>query len=223
MASPASVGQTLAEAIAGTYMGERSAVKLEFTEVGLVSPEIGAAHATPATAQFMTLPNFPVPNTAVPGDLRFGFNLSADAETVTASISAPGQVDFYEFAGVAGDIVNAEVISLVPNRYAGIGVDSQIDIFMPDGVTPVPGGHSFNDDEFESFDSTLIDVVLPVTGPYYVRVRSSAVFAPADTGAYELYLYKFHATLIPEPTALSLVIFGAALVSGLSRRGRRSS
>jgi hypothetical protein len=223
MASPASVGQTLAEAIAGTYMGERAAVKLEFTEVGLVSPEVGAAHGTPATAQPLTLPTFPVPNTAVPGDLNFGKSLFADAEVVTASIATVGQADYYSFSGTAGDIINAEVISLVPDRFGAGDVDGAITMFMPDGVTPVVHGigTAFNDDEFESFDSALIDIVLPATGTYYVRVNSSPL-APGDTGAYELYLYRFR-TVIPEPASLSLLMLGALVAAGSARRARQSS
>ena len=224
MASPASVGQTIAEAIAGSYMGERSAVKLEFNHVGTVSPEVGVAHDMPATAQPLTLPTYPVPNTAVPGDLVFGMSLFADAEVVTGSIIAPFETDMYSFSGVAGDIINAEAISLVPARFGVTDIDSLIELFMPDGVTPVVqgGGVAVNDDEFESFDSTLIDVVLPVTGTYFVRVGATP-FVPFDTGDYELYLYRFRALAVPEPAALSLLMLGAVLAAGSTRRARLSS
>jgi hypothetical protein len=220
MASPASVGQTIAQAIAPTVLGERSAVKLEFNEVGLVSPEIGVAHGTPATAQPLTLPTFSVPNTAKPGDLRYGMNLYADAEVVTASINAAGQHDWYQFSGTAGDIINAEVMSVVPSRFGAFDIDPMIDIFMPNEVSLVPQGvgAAFNDDEFESLDSTLIDIVLPATGTFYARVRA---FSFGDTGNYELYLFRFRAEAVPEPAAVTLSACCALLAMGAARRRGR--
>jgi hypothetical protein len=224
MASPASVGQTVAEAIAPTVMGERSAVKLEFNEVGLVSPEVGIAHGTPATAQMLTLPTFPVPNTAVPGDLRYGMSLSADAEVVTGSLSLPFEKDVYKFVGTAGDVINAEVISLVPARFGVTDIDALVELIMPDGVTFVAqgAGIAVNDDEFESFDATLIDIVLPVTGAYFVRVGATPFF-PGDTGDYELFLYRFNARPVPEPGVLTLLVFGALFAVGSVRRRSSST
>jgi hypothetical protein len=225
MASPASVGQTLAQAIGGTVMGERSAVKMEFTEVGTVTPEVGVAHNNAATAQALTLPTIAVPNTALLGHQNHGMYLNADVEVVTGSIGAAGQLDYYSFSGTAGDRMNAEGISLVPLRYgAGAGpnnVDTTLTLIMPDGVTPVPGQPSFNDDEFESFDSALIDVLLPVTGTYYVRVGVTQ-FLPNDTGKYELYLYRFRTSAVPEPTTLVLVALGGLAALGSIRRRARS-
>lgn len=219
MASPASVGQTIAEAIAPTVMGERSAVKLEFNEVGLVSPEVGVAHGTPATAQMLSLPTFPVPNTAILGDLRYGMGLTADAEVVTGSLSVPFEKDVYKFAGVAGDVINAEVISLVPSRFGVTDIDALVELIMPDGVTFVVqgAGIAVNDDEFESFDSTLIDIVLPVTGAYFVRVGATPFF-PGDTGDYELFLYRFRSRPVPEPGALTMLVFGVLFAVGSVRR-----
>jgi hypothetical protein len=219
MASPASVGQSLAQAIGMTRMGERAAVKLEFTEVGLVSPEVGIPHNTILTAQALSLPTFPVPNTAIPGDLNFGKLLFADAEVVTGGLAAAGETDFYKFNGSAGDIINAEVLSVVPNRFGSFDIDPMIRIFRQDGITVVPqgAGVAFNDDEFESLDSALIDIVLPATETYYVQVLP---FSSSDTGNYELYLYRFRA--IPEPAAISLVIVGVIAVASTKRRMRRA-
>jgi len=188
----------------------------------MVTPEIAAAHGNAVSAQALTLPTYPMPNTAVLGDQNYGMNLFADAEVVTASIGAPGQLDFYSFAGTAGDIINAEVISLVPNRYGETtgpsNVDATITLLMPNGVSQVPGP-SFNDDEFESFDAALIDVVLPVTGTYYVRIGVTS-FIPNDTGNYELFLFRFRATPVPEPASLTLLALASFLSAGsLRRRG----
>jgi hypothetical protein len=163
-----------------------------------------------------------VPNTAVFGDVNFGNPLAADAEVVTASIGAAGQSDYYSFSGKAGDVINAEVISVVPNRFGAADVDSQIRLYMPDGTTLVPqgAGTATNDDEFESFDSALIDVVLPVTGTYYARVNASP-FVSSDTGNYELFLYRFY--VVPEPTSIALLMLGALMAVGSARRARTSA
>jgi hypothetical protein len=227
MASPVSVGQTLTEALNGTRMGERAAVKLEFIEAGTVSPEVIVPHNTFLTAQALTLPTFPVPNTAIAGDLNFGKSLFADAEVVTASIGLPAEIDYYSFTGTAGDIINAEVISQVPDRFAGNGIDPVVRLFHSDGITVVTQGTgtAFNDREFESFDSALIDVVLPVTGTFYVQVHSFPV-APGtsvDTGDYDFYLYRFRAEPVPEPSAITLMSLGIIGVANSGRRSHRRS
>jgi hypothetical protein len=170
-------------------------------------------------AQPLTLPTFPVPNTAIAGDLNFGKLLFADAEVITGSISLAGQTDFYSFSGTAGDIINAEVLSNVPDRLvAGNFIDPMIRIFRQDGVTVVPhgAGIAFSDDEFESLDSALIDIVLPATETYYAQVLP---FNSTDTGNYEMFLYRFRA--IPEPAALSLLTLASFVASGWIGRHRK--
>jgi hypothetical protein len=217
MASPASIGQTIAQAIAGTRMGERSAIKLEFNEVGTVSPEVGAAHGTTATAQLLTLPTFSVPNTAIAGDFNFGKNLFADAEVVTGSIGATSQLDYYMFSGTVGDVINAEVVSTVPSRFGTTDINPQITLYRPDGTTVVAlgTGSAFNDNEFESVDSALIDIVLPVTGTFYVKVNAAT---STDTGNYELYLYRFRAEVIPEPATFALLPLALFVATGIRSR-----
>ncbi len=217
MASPLSVGQSLSTAIGDTYHGERSAVKLEFTETGTVSPEVGVPHGLPAAAQLLTLPTIGVPNTLMPGDAYFGLDLFADAETVTAAITAPGETDYYSFTGSAGDIFNVEVISIVPDRISP-KLNPEVTMYLTDGTTPVPQGtgSAFNDDEFEFLDSALIDVVLPSAGTYYVRVNASGL-VPTDTGDYELFIYRFRAE-VPEPSTLVLAVMGLAVMLATRRR-----
>src|SRR5262249_46895545 len=60
-------------------------------------------------------------------------------------------------------------------------------------VLPYHGDTSngaFNIHEFESGDSTLLDVVLPTTGTYYIGVLDRA---SAPVGYYQLFLYSFAA------------------------------
>ena len=56
---------------------------------------------------------------------------------------------------------------------------------------------AYNDDSFQDYDSTIIDLTLPTTGTYYVEVTpSTKLLQPGeplsdDTGAYELFMYTF--------------------------------
>jgi len=81
-------------------------------------------------------------------------------------------------------------------------------------------GDIFNDNERESTDSIMIDLVLPFDDAYVVEVWSSPDAALGmATGSYELYITRFRARTIPEPNT--------ALVCGvmkifLSRRRSRS-
>src|SRR5262249_29743508 len=49
-----------------------------------------------------------------------------------------------------------------------------------------------NDDQFEPTDSSLIDLRLPADGKYFVRVHAFHL-DKADTGRYELFIYRFDA------------------------------
>ncbi|GAB4192161.1 MAG: hypothetical protein Kow00105_06200 [Phycisphaeraceae bacterium] len=56
---------------------------------------------------------------------------------------------------------------------------------------PVASPFAINDDQFESTDSILIDVILPTSGTYYIDVRASGKPGADITGMYELYAYGF--------------------------------
>ena len=51
-----------------------------------------------------------------------------------------------------------------------------------------------NDDEFESFDSILVDLVLPEDGVYFLRVGS---FRDEGAGDYELFVTRFNGVIEP--------------------------
>jgi hypothetical protein len=190
MASPASVGQTLDEAVGDTFFGEREAVKLAFNENGSVVSEQTGNHGSIATAQALTLSSLEVPNPLLSGD-NVGADFQVEALAVTGSLSTASQADFYSFEGEAGQVFNFEVISSVLDRIAN-SIDSQISIFDSTGnLVPYYTGVAFNNDEFESSDSIIIDLVLPEDGTYYIQVNAAS---PSDTGDYELFLYQFATT-----------------------------
>ena len=175
------------------FFNERSAVRLSFNERGTVVAESAAVKGSIATAQTITMAPLVTPNTLESG-VNAGKVFDVSALAVTGRINALNEADYYRFEGLAGDLMNFEVISDTPNRLSDY-IDSQITLYNAAGV-PVDfyGEDAFNDDEFEGYDSILMDIVLPTTGAYYVRVEayngSDAVQAERR-GNYELYMYRF--------------------------------
>lgn len=237
MASPASLGQTLNEATQNTFFNERSAIKLRFNEAGSVVNEQGAAHGTIATAQPVSLAALTVPNTLpqfIPGTatatVNFGKTFDVSAVAVLGGLNVAGQSDLYSFTAQQGDLFNFEVMSniLAPGgifRY-GNRIDPMISIL--DGLgnaIPYYNGVATNDDEFESRDSTLIDLIMPTTGTFFIRVNAfeSSPANPVDTGNYELFFYKFSATSVvssaaPEPGTVGLLLVGMLSAGAALRR-----
>lgn len=207
MASPASVGQTIAQAVGDTHFSERSALKLKFIETGTVIQEDVGTRGTPATAQPIALDRIEVPNTRLPGDQNAGGPLFADAIAVLGSISVAGEEDWYSFTGRADDLFTIEVISDVRdiNSLSSVDVYDEINptisVFNPDGSTFVNyyGTDAFNDSQFEPIDPLILDLILPADGTYYFRVNAQgSLTAPGlDTGDYELYAYRFNSNEAP--------------------------
>jgi hypothetical protein len=133
---------------------------------------------------------------------------------IPASIGVLGETDFYSFFGEGGDLLNLEVMSDALDLADPI--DSTVTIFNSLGVmVPYYSSTAFNDDEFETLDSIIIDLRLPADGTYFVMVD---VFDPTvDTGNYELFIYTF--TPVPEPGTLGMLGIGAV---GLLARRRRA-
>lgn len=195
MASPASTGESLFDAISGQYFGARSAVKLAFFSFqGQVLTEQFDPHDTPLTAQPLFLSDLVVPNTELAGTLA-GLEFDVEASVVTGGLQVPGEVDVYSFDATAGQVLNLEVLSTVlassPIPRFTNAFDTMISVVDVDG-NPIPyyTGTAVNDDEFESTDSILIDLIIPTDGTYYVQVES---FSGTDVGQYELFVYNFAA------------------------------
>lgn len=195
MGSPASTGESLQDALSGQYFGARSAVKLAFFSYqGQVLPEQFGTHDTPLTAQPLALADLIVPNTELTGSL-VGLEFDVEATVVTGSIAAAGEVDVYSFDAAAGQVLNLEVLSSVLTsspqpRFFG-SFDTMISVVDATG-TPINyyGSMAINDNEFESTDSVLIDLIIPTDGTYYVQVESAT---GAEVGQYELFVYNFEA------------------------------
>jgi Ca2+-binding RTX toxin-like protein len=146
-----------------------------------------------------------VPNTLLIGVHR-DHDLYAQTLTVTGSISSGGEKDYYKISGKAGDIVTIEVGSFALRRLShpagGTGltptgsadpasyIDSTLRLYDAGGtlVSYNDGNGAYNDDEFESTDSILLDVRLPSDGDYFIEVGA---FLSDDTGNYELSAYRF--------------------------------
>jgi hypothetical protein len=123
--------------------------------------------------------------------------------------------DYYSIDAAAGDIFTIEVISALG---PGDSLDTAVALLDPTaGLTPVPWWPSaLNDDERESTDSLLQDVIIPADGIYVIEV-----FTPAGSldefGDYELLVYRLNAT--PEPASMALLSLGAMAL--LRRRRKR--
>ena len=197
------------------FFGERSAIKLAFNEQGTVIQESGARKDNIQTAQFFELEPIIVPNTIEQG-INFGVgDFDVDAITITGSLSL-GVTDFFQFSAEAGDLFNFQLFSTTlrdnPDDFDTtlrlLNVDgSEVDYF---------GADAFNNNDLDSTDSFLVDVVLPEAGDYIVAVGSLAGFGSGD---YELFAHRFNGVVaVPEPTSFTaLLMIG---IAGLARRRR---
>ena len=145
---------------------------------------------TRGTAQEIELRNITVPNTIEEGDRANLGDFDVDALVVIGSLSTAGQSDVYRIEAQAGDLLNIEVISeAIAERLANT-IDPQVTVFDQGGsVIDYYGVSAFNDDEFETFDSILIDLVLPEDGAYFIQINA---FDSNDTGSYELFVNRFN-------------------------------
>ena len=221
MASPASVGTTLAQA-AGldasgnpsqqTYFGERDAIKLAFNDSGAVAnqavlPTLPAvAGLDPAITRSYQLPSLPqlaVPNTIEDAtNPDFGKTFTVTAIAVSGSLTATSEQDFYAFTGSAGELMSFQAISRTDTLNAHpfftelVLVDSTGDLKHP---------VAYNLHDFESTDSSIVDVTLPSTGTYYIGIDAfnglPQPISPASPGDYQLFMYSFAATAATTPAA----------------------
>lgn len=190
MATPAYGANNL---LRNTFLSERSAIKMEFAFDGTVISEAAGSKSTLATAQPIDLFNLTVPNTIVTGDNAGLGDFSVDAVSVLGNLSTSGQVDIYSFSASADDLFNVEVMSSAINQRISNTIDSQITLMDSSGDPISYWGNTstgaFNDDEFESLDSILIDVSIPSDGTYYLQVNP---WSASDRGGYELFVHRFN-------------------------------
>ena len=193
MGSSASTGESVQDVLDGQFLSARSAVKLAFFSFqGRVIGEQFGTHSTPLTAQPIVLANLVVPNTELTGPLA-GREFDVEAAVVTGVLQAPGELDVYAFNATAGQVLNMEVLSSVlassPQPRFTSSFDTLITVVNSAGTAiPYFSGTAVNNNEFESTDSILIDLMIPADGTYYIRVASSTGL---EVGQYELFVYNF--------------------------------
>jgi hypothetical protein len=197
IASPASVGSTLFDAVANPFFGEREDIKLAFIEGGTTVAEQTTTSGQPAntslaTAQPLTLTAMRVPNT-----VQRGFNAgkvfsvaAVDVINADLQLGSNNQTvdDYYAFQGRAGDLINIQALSYSLTRITD-PVDTTLKVYDSSGnLLSYYTGQAFNDDEFETPDATILDLRLPTAGTYYIDVGS---YNNAGAGHYELFMYRF--------------------------------
>ncbi len=203
LASGASVHNTLFDAIGETFFGERDDIKLAYSQEGSPAVETSADHNELGNGQALAMTPLATPNTVEIGSaVDQSFDVTAADVIGHLGLNAQGQLenDFYTIQGQAGEVLNVNVYSaaLSRSRFPNF-IDGVLRVYYTDPTThqqvlvPYYGSVAENDNGFQSFDPTIIDLVLPTTGTYTVEVSGNA---PADdpaagTGDYELFLYSF--------------------------------
>jgi Ca2+-binding RTX toxin-like protein len=198
MGSPASTDIIPLQTANNPFFGEREAIKLAYDRSGIAATyETAGPHQSPATAQPLALSPLYVPNTLDYGVDR-GEDLTASVvQVANASLSAPGESDFYAVTVQAGDVLTFEVFSRALKAARGWTDANTFDTLLSivdSSGNPIPyygnAAGAVNDDGFETTDSSLIDVPFAVAGTYYIKVSA---FNGTATGNYELFAYRFAA------------------------------
>jgi len=203
------VGAPLSGIFTPNWLSERSAIKMEFAQSGTVVAEAGGPNDSIADAQALSLGNMTVPNTIVSGDNAGIGDFSVDAITVTADLTSGDLTDFYSFSASAGDLMNFEVMSRVLDRI-GNSIDSMISILDSNGVlVDYYGSVAMNDDEIETTDSVIIDLLIPSDGTYYVKIEA---FTSGDTGGYEMFMSRFNGA-VPAPSSVAILALGGVIAT----------
>jgi len=193
--SPASVGSTRFSDLNDLFFGEREAVKLSFANSNPAQTTFlnAGGNNTQSTAAALTPISIVVPNT-----LSRGLNVNKKFDAQITSIVGRIEVnpatqrsksDWYSFTARAGDLINIDVLSnsvarfgtgadgkLTPNDY----LDTIVRVYNANGeLVPYHDGLAVNDDTFEPTDSSIVDLLLPTDGTYYIEVDSFNRFGDA--------------------------------------------
>src|SRR5262249_38754710 len=128
------------------------------------------------------LPGLTVPNTLIAGTRDYGQTFDVNAAAINGTLATRTQEDFYAINGQAGQVMTLQVISR-NNTLNAHPIIPELEVLDANG-----NQIAYNEREFESLDSTLLDVTLPTTGTYYIGVDS---FLSLTAGDYQLFLYSF--------------------------------
>ena len=192
IASGASVGQTIEEAIDDPFFGAREAIALAYGEDGTPMIESNKIfHESLQTATQITLEPLVVPDTILEGtDTDQVFNVTAADVEAFLGVNAQQQTftDYYSFNGTAGTLLNIQVLTAVLGSPLG-AFDSTLTLYYesPSGIVQVAS----NNNSFQTDDSWILDYTLPSTGTYFVAVGANAATASGQSGYYELFMYTF--------------------------------
>ncbi len=136
-----------------------------------------------------------IPELLIPNTLTTGLNsgsemLSVDALVIIGTISAPDEIDEYRIQLQAGRFITAELVSVVDNNI--LSFDSTLTLSREETTGPDTQVY-FNDDEFESFDSIILDHPIDSDATYKISIGS---FASSSAGDYKLLLYVYDQPMI---------------------------
>ena len=154
------------------FFSERSALKLKMaTHVGRTVTYTEDLATSLSGAPFSGEPGYILQkvvtfNTIQEGTNAVGERLLSEAAIVDGRIDVVGEVDQYRFRLSAGDFLNAESMSAIP-EYADEVITS-LALYYEDGGTLVKIAENFQ--EFESRDPVLFDVEIPQDGIYVLEV-----------------------------------------------------
>jgi hypothetical protein len=177
MASGASSGLGLSgSGNANRFFSERSAIKLAINERGRFVTD------DQANSGQAKLKKLQVVNPILEGDNADG-RIDVRNIVIEGTIEELDEVDTFTFSAKAGDVFNAEMISTVEAGFFQNfdGLFGRLTLFSKDkrgNLTEIAS----NDDEFESFDSFLIDVTLPKSGTYVLQADAPATVQFDITG-----------------------------------------
>ena len=203
-----SVGADRWNDLRDVFFGEREDVVLAFSFAAPATPSDPrtVAAATPSLfveqqqtptkpiSQTSAQPLYPaplsVPNTEVYGrDAGATFETQAvDVQGSIGLVDGQAEQDYYSLTGNAGDVINVNVMSQGITRIDNLGPVGYIDpvVFLykvnTDGKLIQV---AYNDDVFAASangDASLVDVVLPTSGSYVIKVTS---FSYAGEGALD--------------------------------------
>ncbi|MBL8811346.1 MAG: pre-peptidase C-terminal domain-containing protein [Planctomycetaceae bacterium] len=179
ISSPAAVGTTRFNDLRNLYFGEREAIKLAlaFSDSAQIhTAETSQPHQEINSASPVTLKPLDAPSFATSGYVQ-GKSSRADALMLSGTIGFDGghsESDWYSFNASAGDVFSFEVLSRSLARYnssSSTSIDSIIRVYGQNGqLIQSPNGPAFNDDDFETSDSALLDVTFREAGIYYIEV-----------------------------------------------------
>ena len=206
MASGASVGLSLqGSTITDRFFSERSSIRIAFAEEGKSVSESRIRRGR------IVLSRLDVENTIMEG-VNAGADLQVRALTIDGSIDNVGEVDNFLFNGVAGDMINVELTSVIGRDLSfEEGIIGQVRLYKVNrsGEDTLVAS---NLQSFESvFDAEIFDALLWENGLYRIEISAPDEFFPfvpdsqdpfpltlaggGDllTGQYSAFIYSFRA------------------------------